>query len=853
MVSIAFIDYLGLEYNGNTPYEKGLGGSESALVYLAEKMSQIGFNVTVFNNCDKPGTYKGVEYRLNTDLINLDKNYDVVVSSRSVRPFKQFKFLGKKIIWLHDTFCEGDQLLEQMVVDGEIDEIFTLSDFHTSYITNCEHGHHRNFEVLKRHVFQTRNGVVNQLGWVDVSKKDKNQLVYSAAASKGLRPLLELIWPRLKTMFPNLKLTVIGGYYDIKGDNDQKKMTEDFMAKNPDVTFTGIISQKEVAEILAKSALFLYPCEFPETYGMSMVESMMYGTPMVTCRFGATEETAFEQANYVIDYPIVPNPLFQGVDQNKQVEAFVQKVQLALTDQYLYQQKVTSCFMVKDICSWKHVALQWKEHLFNLLGLYMPISEHRELAVVKYKASKVFGRRFQNKEDIVPYKLARERHILVVVPYYNASQYIAKCIESIAAQDYENYLVVLINDCSTDNSKQIADATISNLENHYKFINISQSSRYGAVNNQYNYALSYSEDLIMLVDGDDALTTDPHIFTKYNTEFTNRDLMLSYGSCWSMADNIPLVAQEYPPHVREAKTYRHHELAWGIPYTHLRVFTKELLETKDFVNKLMVNGQWPMAGGDAGLVYALLEAADHNKIWANQEVVYLYNDLNPINDYKVNSDEQTSTANHFKAMSKETQMPTTAKKKILIAIPTDKYIESQTFKSIYDLEIPDGYEVIFQYFHGYRIDQIRNLIADWVVNYKFDYLFAVDSDIGFKPDTLKLLLEANKPIISGLYRQRFDNSNLELYDTFGRIKYDDIKQYTHLEVKSCGFGCVLIKHEVFASIPYPHFEYKPAIDHANTLSEDTDFCLKAIKAGYSVWAHCQVLCDHFGRTNFSLQ
>jgi hypothetical protein len=204
-------------------------------------------------------------------------------------------------------------------------------------------------------------------------------------------------------------------------------------------------------------------------------------------------------------------------------------------------------------------------------------------------------------------------------------------------------------------------------------------------------------------------------------------------------------------------------------------------------------------------------------------------------------------------MSKEPTMPTTTKKKILIAIPTDKYIESQTFKSIYDLEIPDGYEVVFQYFHGYRIDQIRNLIADWVVNYKFDYLFAVDSDIGFKPNTLKLLLEANKPIISGLYRQRFENSNLELYDTFGRIKYEDVKQYTHLEVKSCGFGCVLIKHEVFASIPYPHFEYKPAIDHANTLSEDTDFCLKAIKAGFSVWAHCQVLCDHFGRTNFSLQ
>jgi hypothetical protein len=60
-------------------------------------------------------------------------------------------------------------------------------------------------------------------------------------------------------------------------------------------------------------------------------------------------------------------------------------------------------------------------------------------------------------------------------------------------------------------------------------------------------------------------------------------------------------------------------------------------------------------------------------------------------------------------------------KKILIAIPTARYIEAETFKSIYDLEVPEGYEVTFQYFYGYRVDQVRNLIADWVVR-GFDYL-----------------------------------------------------------------------------------------------------------------------------------
>ena len=63
-------------------------------------------------------------------------------------------------------------------------------------------------------------------------------------------------------------------------------------------------------------------------------------------------------------------------------------------------------------------------------------------------------------------------------------------------------------------------------------------------------------------------------------------------------------------------------------------------------------------------------------------------------------------------------------KKILIGIPTNKYVETKTMKAIYDLEIPDGYTTELQFFYGYQIDQIRNLIADW--SKKYDYLFSIE-------------------------------------------------------------------------------------------------------------------------------
>ena len=39
-------------------------------------------------------------------------------------------------------------------------------------------------------------------------------------------------------------------------------------------------------------------------------------------------------------------------------------------------------------------------------------------------------------------------------------------------------------------------------------------------------------------------------------------------------------------------------------------------------------------------------------------------------------------------------------KKILIAIPTNKFIEPSTFKAIYDLKVPEGYKTEFQFFFG---------------------------------------------------------------------------------------------------------------------------------------------------------
>lgn len=196
-------------------------------------------------------------------------------------------------------------------------------------------------------------------------------------------------------------------------------------------------------------------------------------------------------------------------------------------------------------------------------------------------------------------------------------------------------------------------------------------------------------------------------------------------------------------------------------------------------------------------------------------------------------------------------------KTILIAIPINKYIEPGTFKSIYDLIIPDGYRTEFQFFFGYQIDQIRNLISEWAKRY--DYLFAVDSDIILPRDALKRLIEADKDIATGMYIQRIPGTQtLEVYginDHGGmyNIPFSLLDKKGLVEVAACGFGCCLVKGEVFRKLPYPHFYYKSAINHKDTVSEDVYFCSKARQHGFRVWVDTDLRCDHIGGYTYSLE
>lgn len=92
--------------------------------------------------------------------------------------------------------------------------------------------------------------------------------------------------------------------------------------------------------------------------------------------------------------------------------------------------------------------------------------------------------------------------ISVIVPVYNDEKYIAKCIESILAQEYENYEIILIDDGSIDNSGIICDDYACKYDNIFVVHN--QNS---GVSNARNCGITLAKGKYMtFVDSDDYIS-----------------------------------------------------------------------------------------------------------------------------------------------------------------------------------------------------------------------------------------------------------------------------------------------------------------------------------------------------------
>ncbi len=265
----------------------GIGGSETAVIQIAQRFAQDGWRVDVYNDPDRmEGEYEGVGY-WDCRRAGLDERTEVFVSWRNPRVLGALPIQSVvSLLWCHDLHS-GPTAAEHLARFGRV---LGVSDWHAHYLASC-------YDLSPERVDYVPNGVELSRFAGDVSKVPW-RCVYASSPDRGLDRLLA-IWPAIVEAEPQAELHIAYGWETIDrsiqaGAADLiplKARIEALLKQTPRVVWRGRLPQGELAKLYQESYAWTYPTSFTEVSCISAMEAMAGGCVPVTSAVGALPET----------------------------------------------------------------------------------------------------------------------------------------------------------------------------------------------------------------------------------------------------------------------------------------------------------------------------------------------------------------------------------------------------------------------------------------------------------------------------------------------------------------------------------------------------------------------------------
>ena len=95
--------------------------------------------------------------------------------------------------------------------------------------------------------------------------------------------------------------------------------------------------------------------------------------------------------------------------------------------------------------------------------------------------------------------------VSVIIPLFNAEKYIADCLKSLANQTFQDFEILIADDCSTDNSRAVVGNFYAQFGDRLTLMTLSRNS--GRPGIPRNFALAEARGkYVYFLDGDDVLT-----------------------------------------------------------------------------------------------------------------------------------------------------------------------------------------------------------------------------------------------------------------------------------------------------------------------------------------------------------
>jgi glycosyltransferase involved in cell wall biosynthesis len=228
---------------------------------------------------------------------------------------------------------------------------------------------------------------------------------------------------------------------------------------------------------------------------------------------------------------------------------------------------------------------------------------------------------------------------------YNADKWIGKCMNSVRNQIYRNYVHVVVDDASTDNT--------------YREMLIHEHSRTRLFQNDKNVkwirnALMYldehilsDEDVVVILDGDDWLLHND-VLDWLRQIYTLSDTWMTY-SLFEYPDGrdsswIP----KYNTEILKSRDFR--RVTWS--FTHLRTFKAFLWDNLNKNDLRGPDGKFTPYTYDQALLFPMLEMCPYGKIKFIDNPMYVYNTDNPLQVEKYDKVKQQALGRWFRSKPK---------------------------------------------------------------------------------------------------------------------------------------------------------------------------------------------------------
>lgn len=348
------------------PESKRIGGSEEAVINLSKQWADMGWNVTVYNNCGHAKKYGKVQYRPFWEFNVRDKQ-DIIIIWRHPRPV-DFNLNAKKIyVDIHDVL-PAEEFTEERL--KKITKIMVKTKAHRKCFPNVPDDkfviipNGLDPEQFENNGFIEVNHKTFKENRVFPIKKNPYLILNTSSPERHIDATLDIFEELIKRDPKNpWRLAWYYGWHNYEKWHKDNKTMMDYMneqkARFAKLVNAGraeggyMISQEEIAKKYLEAQIFLYPTQFYEIHCISSAKAQAAGCYPVTSDFAALNETVQFGTKIHTDAPKWKKQDNFGDTENE--EKYLQEI-------FRHHKEDENKEMMKwavDTYNWTNIATKW--------------------------------------------------------------------------------------------------------------------------------------------------------------------------------------------------------------------------------------------------------------------------------------------------------------------------------------------------------------------------------------------------------------------------------------------------------------------------------------------------------------